>query len=124
MSIDETEVRVTDPNTGGEKGQKSQRYDLVPWVQMNKVAELYEAGTFKYSDHNWRKSYAWSLSFAALIRHATQFWEGEAYDQETKCHHLSSVVFHALALMDFEENHPESDDRYTTQLKRDIQTND
>lgn len=120
MSIDDTEVIVTNAATGGMKGQKAQRYDLIPWAQMNKVAELYAAGSDKYSDHNWRKSYDWSLSFASLIRHATQFWEGEAYDQETKCHHLSSVVFHALALMDFEENHPDLDDRYVTQLKQDL----
>jgi Domain of unknown function (DUF5664) len=105
------ETIITDEVTGGKKGEKAQRYDLVPWDQMDKVAELYEAGMKKYAAHNWKKGYAWHLSFSSLVRHATQFWEGESIDQETGCHHLASVVFHALALMYFEEHYPDKDDR-------------
>lgn len=106
------EIRVTNEKTGGQKGKKPQRYDLIPWSEMDKVAELYAFGATKYADHNWRKGYAWSLSFASLIRHATSFWEGEALDPETGVHHMTSVVFHALALMYFEDHYPDLDDRF------------
>jgi hypothetical protein len=105
------EVRVKNEKTGGEKGEKPQRYDLVPWDQMDKVAELYGRGAQKYAPRNWEKGYDWHLSFSSLMRHATQFWNGESYDEETHCHHLASVIFHALALMRFEESHPDLDDR-------------
>lgn len=105
------EVRVTNAETGGAKGQKLARYDLLPADALRQVAELYGRGAIKYDAHNWRKGYDWSLSFAALQRHAWQFWGGETYDDETGCHHMASVAFHALALITFEMTHPELDDR-------------
>lgn len=106
------EIRVTDPNTGGQKGSKLARFDLIPAKALWKVAELYGRGAQKYAEHNWRKGYAWSLSIAALERHLALFKEGEVNDSETGCPHLASVVFHALALLTFAEEHPELDDRF------------
>lgn len=111
------EVRVINEKTGGQKGLKDIRWDLVPIEPMQEVARLYNEGAKKYAKDNWRKGYDWSLSYAAMQRHATQFWNGESYDEETGCHHLSSVVFHALALMEFEKTHPELDDRYLDHIK-------
>lgn len=105
------EIRVTNRDTGGEKGQKVYRFDLVPWVPMYEVAKLYGKGAEKYSERNWERGYDWSLSYAAAMRHITQFWNGESHDEETGCHHLSSVIFHCLALMEFERTHPELDNR-------------
>jgi len=107
-----SEVRIVNEQTGGEKGQKIERYDLIPWEAMDEVARVYGLGAEKYSENNFRKGYAWSLSFASMMRHATQFWAGESYDKETGAHHLACAVFHALALIDFEKNYPELDDRY------------
>lgn len=105
------EIRVVNAETGGEKGSKQYRWDLVPWEQMQEVSKLYGRGAEKYAPNNWCKGYAWSLSYAALMRHLTQFWMGQSYDEETECHHLSSVIFHSLALMYFEKYHPGLDDR-------------
>lgn len=105
------ETLVVNKDTGGSKGQKLARFDLIPWNQMWKVAELYGRGTYKYQDRNWERGYAWSLSWQALMRHSAQFWMGKSIDSENRSHHLSSVIFHALALMEFEETHPELDDR-------------
>ncbi len=107
-----TEKRIVNDKTGGEKGAKPERYDLIPWGPMAEVARLYGKGAEKYTDHNYRRGYDWSLSFAAMMRHATQFWNGEDYDEESGCHHLASVVFHAMALIEFGKTHPELDDRY------------
>lgn len=106
-----TEKRIVNEKTGGEKGQKLQRYDLLPTWPLRLVSEVYGVGALKYAERNWERGYDWSLSYAALQRHANQFWSGERLDGETKCHHLASVVFHALALMEFERTHPELDDR-------------
>lgn len=116
-AIEEThssEIRVTNEQTGGQKGRKLERFELLPWDQLAKVARLYHFGASKYADHNWRKGYSWSLSFGAMMRHASLFWQGESLDSETGEHHLTSVVFHALALMWFEERYAELDDRYVT----------
>jgi len=105
------EIRVTNEKTGGQKGSKPERFDLLPWAELTQVAALYGAGAEKYAPRNWERGYDWHLSFASLMRHAAQFWNGEELDAETKQPHLASVVFHALALMYFTTHHPELDDR-------------
>jgi hypothetical protein len=45
-----TEVRVVDPNTGGEKGAKLARFDLLPPGPLHHVAELYGKGAQKYAE--------------------------------------------------------------------------
>lgn len=106
------ETRIVNEKTGGEKGSKEYDFSLIPWEHMWEVAKLYDKGAQKYASHNWAQGYAWSLSYAALMRHLTQFWMGESYDEETGCHHLSSVIFHSLALMHFEKYHKDLDDRF------------
>lgn len=104
--------------TGGMKEQNDIRFDLLPQEAMWEVARLYGLGAKKYAAHNWRKGYDWSNSYAALQRHAARFWSGESMD-EGGFHHLSAVVFHALALMTFEQEHPELDDRFKTEGTQD-----
>jgi len=105
-----TEERVVNPITGGEKGKKIERYDLIPSRPLREVARNYGIGAQKYAERNWEKGVAWSLNFGALNRHLWAWWEGEKYD-EAGFHHLSAVVFHAMALMEYEMTHPEMDDR-------------
>lgn len=106
-----TEVRTTS-STGGEKGIKPERYDLIPVEAMAIVAQLYGKGAEKYAAHNWRRGYEWSKSYAALQRHANAFWQGVDDDEEMGLPHLASVVFHALALMTFMQEQPGFDDRF------------
>jgi|ERR1700722_5031944 len=105
------EIRITDPVTGGMKGRKLERYDLIPFEALDEVARLYGRGALKYEDHNWRKSYAWSLSLGALLRHASLWAQGEDFDPETKCHHMAAVAWHALALLTFSIRSSGTDDR-------------
>jgi len=95
------EVRIVDPKTGGAKGQKLARFDLLPWDTLAQVATLYGVGAQKYEERNWEKGYAWGLSMAALHRHLAAFWSGENLDKETGQPHLACVIFHALALLTF-----------------------
>lgn len=106
-----TEVRTTS-STGGEKGTKPERYDLIPVEALASVARLYGEGAKKYAEHNWRRGYEWSKSYAALQRHASEFWKGVDIDPETGEPHMAAVIFHALALITFTEEHPNFDDRY------------
>jgi len=94
---------VTNAVTGGQKETRPARFDLLPWDQLWRVAELYAYGATKYEDHNWAKGYDFSLSIAALERHMARFTLGEDLDEESHQPHLASVVFHALALMRFEQ---------------------
>jgi hypothetical protein len=109
------EVRVTDPRTGGEKGQKPRRFGLLPWDSLGKIAEVYHFGAQKYAPNNWRKGYAWSLSYEAAMRHLADWWEGEDNDPESGLPHLAHAGFHVLGLLVFavcrRERYAELDDR-------------
>lgn len=112
-----SEIRITNPTTGGEKGSKPERFDLIPAKAMRQVARLYGRGALKYACHNWRRGYAWSLSIAALERHLAAFKEREDIDPETECPHLAAVIFHALSLLTFADEHPELDDRWRPETR-------
>lgn len=98
-------------DTGGVKGQKEARYDLIPGEALEMLARNYGRGAKKYDERNWERGYDWSLSFAALNRHLWQFWNGEDMDEEIGLHHMSCVLFHAMALLQF-QLHPEKYSKY------------
>jgi hypothetical protein len=102
-------------STGGEKGTKDERFDLIPVEALATVARHYGVGAKKYAAHNWRKGYEWSKSFAAMQRHANAFWSGEDVDEETGSPHMAAVAFHALTLITFMEEQADFDDRFKRQ---------
>lgn len=108
-------VNVVDPVTGGAKGQKLARFDMIPPDVLLALAEHYGKGEAKYpSDEtglpNWMRGYRWSLSVAALERHLKAFLMGEDIDSETGSPHLVAVIWHAIALEWFRTHGKGTDD--------------
>jgi hypothetical protein len=87
------------------------RWDLLPVYPMQKVVEVYSTGARKYGDYNWRKGMQWGRVYGAMMRHAWGWWGGEINDPIDGQHHLSSVAWGALTLMEYERICPEYDDR-------------
>ena len=87
------------------------RFDLLPPGPLSLVAQVYTIGARKYDDRNWENGILYSRLFAALQRHAWAYWTGERTDPRDGQHHLASVCWAALALMEYENTHPELDDR-------------
>lgn len=106
----ETEQRVA-ADSGAVKGSKLARFDLIPVDALWQLAELYGRGAAKYEDRNWERGLPWSLNYAAMLRHANQFWGGEDVDEETQACHMASVAWHALALLHY-YIHPDQYGRY------------
>jgi len=108
----EGEVRMVDERTGGAKGQKLARFDLLPWDALWEVAEVYGEGAKKYELRNWERGYNWSLSYQAMQRHAVKFWQfGVREDAELRKHHMACSIFHSLALLAFDLRSSGTDDR-------------
>lgn len=123
------EVRVVDAKTGGEKGQKLERFDLIPPGPWRALARLFGRGSIKYADRNWEKGYSWGLSIGALQRHLATWLLGQSYDTRdgtkggpidydengkpvhTGEHHLICVAWHAFVLSVFETRKIGTDDR-------------
>ncbi len=100
------EKRITDPKTGGMKGSKVARMDLVPWDAILDLSihfgENSETHGGKYPDRNWEKGYDWSLGIASLGRHLAAWASGEEFDEEGHPHiraiHWHASTLHAFAL--------------------------
>jgi hypothetical protein len=118
MTQNNEEVRVIDPLTGGQKGDKIGRFDLLPPEALGEVAAVYGRGAKKYAARNWELGYDWGLSVAALERHLQRWKAGEQRD-ELENHHLACVIFHAMALITFEKFRLGTDTR--TKLRRETQ---
>lgn len=135
-----TKETRTISSTGGAKGVKLARHDLVPTGPLTELAEHYGVGASKYANHQWRQGYEWSKSYSALMRHLLAFWSGLDYDvcsndpdgcshvdlegkpfvaiREDACfnhtgsHHMAAVAWHAFLLLEFKDAHRGHDDRY------------
>ena len=104
--------KAAPPATGGRKDDTGKaRFDLIPVRPLRALADVYTIGARKYSDRNWERGIAWGRVFAALCRHAFAWWGGEQTDPVDGQHHLASVAWCALALIEYETTHPELDDR-------------
>lgn len=115
------ELRVTNPVTGGQKGTKDSQLSAAPAEAMLALGRVYGFGAKKYARHNFRKGYAWSLSYDAMMRHIEASLAGEDYDPESGLPHMAHAAWHALTLTQFlidqrMERHPkELDDRFEVQ---------
>lgn len=87
------------------------RYDLIPAAPLAQLARVFTIGAKKYADRNWEQGIQYGRLFAAMMRHSWAWWSGERNDPEDGQHHLSSVAWCAMALMQLEDTHPQLDDR-------------
>lgn len=131
VDVNPKELRTVSA-TGGEKGTKIERYDLVPVEPLRLLAKHYGIGAQKYAPDNWRKGYEWSKNISALMRHFEAWRAGQDFDvcpsnrdscqepfnddfktcfNHTGSPHLVAVVWHAFTLDEFSRIHPEYDDR-------------
>jgi hypothetical protein len=132
IRITDREIRITDAATGGQKGQKLERFDLIPVEPLRALARLYGRGAQKYEDDNWRRGYRWRLSIGAALRHFFTWCAGKSYDTANGLkdgpiehdaegkpihmgeHHLTCVVWHCFTLISFELHGLGTDDRAKT----------
>lgn len=76
---DNTEIRTTS-STGGQKGVKLERWDLLPMGPLSHLARHFGRGAEKYDDHQWRNGYEYSKGIAALLRHFSTWIQGNDWD--------------------------------------------
>jgi hypothetical protein len=89
------------------------RYDLLPTLPLAELVRVFTIGATKYGDRNWELGIedGFARVYAAMQRHAWAWWGGETHDPGDGQHHLASVAWCALVLMEYERTHPELDTR-------------
>jgi hypothetical protein len=98
-----------------DKGKKHDlgktRYDLIPPVALEHLAQVYTFGAKKYGDRNWEAGISWSRIFGAIMRHLWAFWRGEDLDHESKMPHLAHAACGCFMLLTYLSTHKDCDDR-------------
>jgi hypothetical protein len=87
---------------GVKHDQGKMRYDLIPVLPLLELAKVYTIGAKKYDDNNWRKGMNFGRIIAALQRHLEKWKVGWREDATDGQHHLSSVMWCAATLIQFE----------------------
>lgn len=87
------------------------RHDLIPPFAINELAKIYAMGAKKYADHNWKLGMRWSRVLGSLKRHLNAFESGIDFDEESKLHHMSHVIWNAVTLLEYYKLAPHLDDR-------------
>lgn len=85
-------------------------FHLIPRRIKDALADHFAKGAAKYAPHDWEKGRTWSDYYDAAHRHLEAFWDGETRDEDGH-YHLIAAAWCCLALFQFEETHPELDDR-------------
>lgn len=80
------------------------RYDLVPVLALEQVAQVLTAGAAKYNEsyneENWRKvENKQRRYYSATLRHMEAVRKGELHDSETKLHHYAHAISNLMFLL-------------------------
>jgi hypothetical protein len=105
--------RVEDSEVSVKWDSAKERYDLIPAEALHELAKAYSYGAVKYGDRNWEKRPGLKRTriFAAIMRHAWAWMQGEERDPESGLHHMAQVAWGALALIQYHKRAYDNDDR-------------
>lgn len=100
-----------------EAGDLKAPLHLLPTVIMRETAHVLKLGVEKYGVYNWRESEGVKASTytAAIMRHLTQFMDGEDVDEESGRSHLAHITATCSILLDAESVGKLIDDRVKTE---------
>ncbi len=112
-----SELQAVDKEQAMRDNKGKLRVSLVPPEAIRLLAGIYQAGTRRYPDNNWRKGQPVTQSLDSLLRHLLEFMDHTKSDLDdgpkgTKQQHIVQVAWNALTIAIDMEAHPELDDRY------------
>ena len=87
---------------------------LLPEKPCFEIVEVLQwaADQGKYGLYDWREGRSWMGEVDAILRHIFLFKAGVDLDPESGMPHLAHALCRLMVLMEYQETHPEFDDRY------------
>ena len=79
--------------------------ELLPFVAIEKVAEVLSFGAKKYGENNWRRVDRPNRYLGAALRHLVAYGRGEVFDKESGLSHLAHAACCVLFLLEAQECH-------------------
>lgn len=102
---------VSDANGFKKFDAGKSRLTLLPFKQLEQVADILAFGAEKYGLGNWLKGTGWSRFLDAALRHVTAFSRDEDNDPETGKSHLAHAICCLLFVMYYYDEDIGDDDR-------------
>lgn len=104
---------MSEPKSKGLKyDDKKPPMDLLSPKAMTEIAKVMGFGAVKYNKNNWKAGIEWSRIIGAALRHIEAFNDGQDKDPETGLSHIAHASCCLMFLLEYEQTHPELDDRY------------
>lgn len=100
------------PNKGLKHDQEKPDLTLIPKVALVAAAQAFMVGENKYGRYNYCKGHSASQLMAALLRHATEWFEGHEVDVKDGQPHLGSVIACAAMILREQELGTLTDNRF------------
>lgn len=83
--------------------QNKPRWGLLPLKPMREIVKVLTFGADKYEEDNWKRvPHAKSRYYDAMLRHITDWKDGEILDPESGYHHLAHAGCCLLFILYFE----------------------
>jgi len=86
-----------------EKMSHKYRFDLLPWDAIRQAAKVMAFGVGKHGIDVWKTEPIWHQQ-AAMMRHFSEYMEGNYYDKETGLPALAHCLCRLLFLIALEED--------------------
>ena len=86
------------------------RFDLISPIALKRLALVYERGSEKYDDDNWRKGMPHRRYIDSAIRHLNTYAENKIKGLPQDEDHLAQAAWNIFALIEMEEMRPDLDD--------------
>ena len=92
--------------TGSKFDKEKIQWQLVPWKEIEGLAEVLSYGSIKYNEDpnnpNWIKvEDGFNRYFGAFMRHLQAYRDGEKIDPESGLEHRKHLLFNAVCLSHF-----------------------
>mgnify|MGYP001570036717 CR=1 FL=1 len=97
------------------KKSQKKRYNLIPTIPWKLLAEVGDISSKKHGDNSWRKGLSWLKNLQSIQNHLDRYKRGEDIDLDDGQHPLASILWRCLMQLEFEETHPELDDRLNSE---------
>lgn len=107
---------LTDPKTGGRKGMRIVRYDLIPPEALAEIAACFGKNLEKYeNDENGKANYELGMPYSwhmrAALTHIEKWRSGVDFDEDDDIHHLAHAATLLMFLLTYQARDIGTDDR-------------
>ena len=101
---DSKDPRGNKQELGRKFDDSKNRWELLPWAEVEEVVEILTWGSKKYEDDNWKEVFPRSRYVGAGMRHFIAWIKGEKTDSESGKAHLAHCICCLLFLMWADKN--------------------